>query len=113
MARVGRSRDEISDHQPWHLCFNTNHWETGLPYLAKSADPQLKEIAQRDLANPADAAAMAALADAWWDFADTKANLPAGAGHRRAVYWYAKALPGLAADKKVMAEQRIAEVKRP
>jgi hypothetical protein len=92
-----------------HICFNLNHWDAGLPYLAKSASETLKALAERDLAALTDPAAMAALADAWWDFSDVKLNIPAGAGHRRAAYWYAKALPGLCGGKKAEAEKRIAE----
>jgi hypothetical protein len=92
-----------------HLCFNTNHWETGLPFLAKSASTALKEAAQRELDNPTDAAAMDALGDIWWDLSDPKANIPAGATHRRAAFWYAKTLPGLSGEKKEQAEKRIAE----
>jgi hypothetical protein len=93
-----------------HICFNTNRWEVGLAYLAKSPPGPLKTLAERDLANPADPAAMAALADAWWDFADAKAAVPDGAGRRRAAFWYAKALPGLSGEKKAAAEKRIAEM---
>ena len=91
-----------------HLCFNTNHWETGLPYLAKSPPGPVTNLAAKDLASPSDPAGMASLADGWWDLADAKNSIPAGAGHRRAAYWYAKALPGLSGDRKTMAEQRIA-----
>ncbi len=94
-----------------HICFNMNKWDKGLPFLAKCASMQLKDLAQRDLANPTEPAAMAALADGWWDCSDAKLNIPAGAGHRRAAYWYAKALPGLSGEKKAEAEKRIAEAK--
>lgn len=92
-----------------HLCFNLNHWDTGLSYLAKSALGSLKALADKDLAGPTEAAAMAALADGWWDLSEPKAGLPAGCGHRRAAYWYQKALPGLTGDKKAEAEKRIAD----
>jgi hypothetical protein len=93
-----------------HVCFNTNHWEVGLPCLVKSPPGALKSLAERDLAGPKDSAEMDALADAWWNFADVKANIPIGASHRRAAFWYAKAMPGLSGEQKAQAEKRIAEV---
>jgi hypothetical protein len=92
-----------------YWCFNVNRWDRGLPYLVQSASPALKVLAEKDAAAPSDAPAMAELADAWWDFADVKSGLPAGCGHRRAAYWYAKALPKLTGDKKAEAEKRIAD----
>ncbi|HWE01194.1 MAG TPA: hypothetical protein VG326_02200 [Tepidisphaeraceae bacterium] len=94
-----------------HLCFHLNRCEIGLPYLAKSAPGKLKDLADKDLSAPSDPAAMAALADEWWDYTDPKGDLPLGSGHRRAAYWYAKALPGLSAERKAQAEKRIAESK--
>lgn len=96
-----------------HVCFNTNRWELGLPYLAKSPPGLLKSLAERDLAGPKDPAEMAALADAWWDFSDTKANIPAGVSRRRAVFWYARALPGLSGEQKAQVEKRMGEVTDP
>jgi hypothetical protein len=92
-----------------HLCFNRKNWEVGLPYLAKCGISALKEIAQKEQANPTDAGTMSALADAWWEFNDPKAGLLAGSARARAAYWYAKALPGLSGEKKDEAEKRIAE----
>ena len=94
-----------------HLCFHINHWEIGLPYLAKSANAKLKNLADKELSVPKDATAMTALADEWWDYNDAKGEVPFGGAHRRAVYWYARALPGLTGEPKAQAEKRIAEAK--
>ena len=44
-------------------------WDEGLPKLAKGGTDQLADAARRDLAAPDTAAAMAELADVWWDAA--------------------------------------------
>ncbi len=92
------------------LCLRLNQWETGLPYLSKSVPGPLKTLAERDQAMINDAARMADLADAWWDYADSKSGIPAGAARQRAAHWYTSALPGLAGDRKSKAQKRIAEV---
>ena len=96
-----------------HVCFNLNRWDIGLRMLVKSPAGTLKSLAERDLATPQDPAAMAALADGWWDFGEAKAGLAPGIGRRRSAYWYAKALPGLTGEKKAQAEKRIAEIGEP
>ncbi|HET6250288.1 MAG TPA: hypothetical protein VFE47_21540 [Tepidisphaeraceae bacterium] len=110
--KLERNADDPEANQALgrHLCFNTNHWEAGLPYLVRSASSALRDLARKESANPADAPAMNDLADEWWEFNDPKAKLPAGAARRRAAFWYAKALPGLSGDRKDVAEKRIAEV---
>lgn len=98
-----------------HLCFNVGQWETGLPYLAKGPPGPVTELAKKDLALPtaADAEAMAKTGDAWWDVADAKPQVPAGAGRRRAVYWYEKAVPGLEGQRKADVAKRLGEAKLP
>jgi hypothetical protein len=92
------------------LCLVIGQWDKGLPALTKCSDSTLRELAQKDLAAPVDPKSMADLADLWWDLPEEK-QTPRRRSRDRAAYWYEKALPGLATDRKAQAEQRIAQVK--
>jgi len=49
-----------------YLCLVKGDWDKGLPLLAKGSDAKLKELAQKELAGPKDAAEQAAVGDGWW-----------------------------------------------
>lgn len=90
-----------------HLGFFHGRWDEGLPYLARGSDAPLKNLAQRDLAQPADPKAQLAVADEWWGLGfggGTRRNLHA---HERALYWYEAAEPALTGDDKKRASERI------
>ena len=93
-----------------YVCFVRGGWEQGLPVLAKGSDARLRELAEKDLDEPADPAAMLALADQYWDLPDSK-EAPQRGARKRAAYWYEKALPKLTPDQRPKAEQRIADAK--
>lgn len=57
-----------------YLCFFKNDWESGLPLLAKSADPVMKSLAMAELSKPALPEAIADLADKWWETATAQSN---------------------------------------
>ena len=92
-----------------YLCFVEGRWDEGLPRLAHGSDPKLKALAEKDLAAPTDAAAMADVADAWWDQPDSK-ETPHRRSHQRAGFWYEKALPNLKENRKATAEERIGQI---
>jgi hypothetical protein len=83
-------------------------WVNALPQLAKGSDPVWKELATKTAAAGSQPAALAAVADAWWDAAQSKpaqkAELLAGAR-----FWYQAALGSLAGLQKTRVENRIAE----
>ncbi len=92
-----------------YLCLVRHDWKTGLPYLAKGADANLKVLAERDLKSPADASEQLQLADAWWDYAPAaEENLPHGA-KLRAQFWYQQAHDRLKAIELDKADRRIEE----
>lgn len=93
-----------------YLCFVQGEWGEGLPLLARGSDKALRELAAKDQAGPNDAAAMADLADQWWNLPDT-VRTPQTKSRQRAVHWYERALANLTGDRKLQAEQRIAEIK--
>jgi len=49
-------------------CFFKHEFEQGLPYLAKSSDLKLVEIAKLEMTCPADTGIIVKLADMWWNF---------------------------------------------
>lgn len=77
-------------------------WDRGLPLLTKGADETLADLARRDLANPQDADAMLALADAYWKLGQANAASEVGTHFKtRSSHWYRRVLPkleGLAYD---------------
>jgi hypothetical protein len=83
-------------------------WGTALPLLAKGSDSVWKDLAAKTLAAGGNPAALSAVADAWWDAAQSKpaqkAELAAGARQ-----WYQTAFGSLAGLQKTRVEKRIAE----
>ena len=93
------------------FCFQKLDWSKGLPLLAKGTDVKLMALSRLDLASPTDAAAQFDLAGQWWDLGqDTMHAASRGALHERANYWCQKALPGLAALQKILAQKRLSEI---
>jgi len=88
-------------------CFFKNDWQYGLGRMMNSTDAKIKDVAARDIANPAAPPAQVALANAWWDLAQKQTGYTKIEFLARARYWYKKALPNLAALEKPLAEKRI------
>jgi hypothetical protein len=92
-----------------YVCYVQGNWE-GLQLLARCSDSRLRELATKDLDGPPSPTAMADLADAWWDFPDSK-QTPQRMSRQRAVHWYEQAISGLSGERKNLAEKRITETK--
>lgn len=92
------------------LCFHREMWETGLPYLSNSSDEKLKAVAAEELSKPADALAISAMADAWWDIGAKESEPRKGAILRHAGEWYREALPELSGLSKAKVEKRLNEI---
>jgi hypothetical protein len=95
--------------------------EAALPYLARSSDRLLAEIASRDQDGVESAQARLELAEAWWSLGEKKHALAgkenvlpyhsfflAREFQRRAIHWYKTALPELGAAGRVRREGRVA-----
>jgi formylglycine-generating enzyme required for sulfatase activity len=89
-------------------CLVKGDWARGLAQLAKSSDPDLKAIAERELSKPADPAAQAALGDAWAARAEKETPTYKARARARAADWLARAIPGLTGLAKVSAEKTLA-----
>src|SRR5262249_45752245 len=63
-------------------------WDRGLALLARGSDVKLKDLAQADLASPADAAAAESLAEAYAAHAASESGAAKAHLLGRAYYWY-------------------------
>jgi hypothetical protein len=82
-------------------------WTAALPLLAKGSHAGLQSAAAKDLAKPADAAALAELGDLWAAQADKETGACKAAWLERARSHYEQALPKLAGLAKARVEKRI------
>jgi hypothetical protein len=97
-----------------YYCLNRGDWQTGLPYLAKSSDADLKKIAADELAlaeapEPKDANLQLQLADRWQALADAATSREKSKCGARAAFWYRAALPRLEGVAAVRVKKRLAE----
>jgi hypothetical protein len=58
-----------------YACFFDNDWEQGLARLAKSGDAKIKDAAASDIAGAKTGAERMAIANAWWETAQSKPRL--------------------------------------
>ena len=79
--------------------------------LAIGDDLSLRAPAQKELLEKnASSTQQAALADAWWEAANTTSGFAKSFVQGRAAYWYRQALPGLSGLTKDKVEKRLAQV---
>ncbi|HEX3999087.1 MAG TPA: hypothetical protein VHX65_11090 [Pirellulales bacterium] len=90
--------------------FVKGDFDKALPYLAKSSDAALKDVADKDLAAPTAAADQAKLGDAWWALAESNHEPAKSHLQSRAADWYAKAAPNLKGLAKGEVEARLKEI---
>jgi len=95
-----------------YLCFALADWKEGLHYLAKGSDKNLLKLAAEEQNHPADADAQIALADNWWDQAQSVQNHVKENIMRHAGQWYEKALPALSGLVKYKVEKRLTQIKQ-
>jgi formylglycine-generating enzyme required for sulfatase activity len=95
-----------------YLCFTKGDWEKGLSLLAQGSDETLKGLAHQELTSPpTQPNEQVAVADAWWEIAQTRRRSQMDAIKIHAGQWYRQAdaalSPGLVKDN---VEKRLAEV---
>lgn len=79
-----------------YLCLVKGDWEKGVSYLALGNDPELKQLAIKELNGVGNPKAQVALADAWWNLAQTREGRDKHALMLRAGSWYEHAQTELA-----------------
>ena len=89
-------------------------WAAGLPLLAQGDQKLVAEVAARELALQndllADPAKVAAIADGWWDLAESLTGAPQLAIHHHAAAMYEGVVSQLEGFQKKKAEGRIASL---
>lgn len=86
-------------------------WKSALPHLAKGEDADLRQLAQRELAPPAEPHSQMALADAWWALAQARQGEDHDSWLLRAGYWYDRAHAKLSSGlERLKAEKRLEEL---
>ncbi|MCI0464724.1 MAG: WD40 repeat domain-containing protein [Gemmataceae bacterium] len=85
-------------------------WERGLPLLARGADSELKALALRDLARPAEGPAQLGLAQGWRRLVKGAAERSQGRLLLRAGHWYQQAALRLQGEQRERAEKQLAQV---
>lgn len=92
------------------LAFVKRDWEQGVPMLALGSHEGLRALAQKELAGPQSAAAQLALADGWWDAAESLEGVEKQQARIRGGHWYRLALPELTGLTQAKAEKRLGEL---
>jgi hypothetical protein len=92
------------------LCFVKADWTKGLPLLAAGGEPDLVDLARKDLGHPATAQDQKKLADGWWAYAQKERKGARQTILEHAAMWYEAALPELPGLMKVAVENRLREV---
>ncbi len=91
-----------------NVCFKKGDWKRGLPMLTLGDDPQLKDLALRDLADPQDAVEQAQLGEDWRAVA--RAESRARPILQRAMFWYSKSYARLKGPNKAIVTRRLKEI---
>ncbi|HVA49067.1 MAG TPA: SUMF1/EgtB/PvdO family nonheme iron enzyme [Pirellulales bacterium] len=82
-------------------------WSEALVHLAQADDPELRAAAAADAERPGGPEKEVAIADAWWQLADSFENEKHRAAFRaRAIYWYSRSAAGLSGLRRTRAARR-------
>lgn len=81
-------------------------WKRGLPRLAAATDPDLKKLAQDDLAQPVILDQRRALADRWWAAAEKRSGKEQDHLRKRAAKWYQLIEPNLSGTDQLDVRHR-------
>ncbi|MBN2476563.1 MAG: hypothetical protein JXB62_18255 [Pirellulales bacterium] len=93
-------------------CFVQGNFELGLPELARGNDAELRELAEAELAEPAETAEMLALADRWWTASEPLTDPARHCYQLRATFWYQQALPELTGLSRTRAQRRLEQLRQ-
>jgi hypothetical protein len=89
-TRLDRTPDDAAAHLAIgrFYALHKGQWALGLSHLAQGGDAELAELAQRELARPADGLAQTAVGDGWWDYAQKSSGLTHSVASAHAAEWY-------------------------
>ncbi|MFV1964717.1 MAG: hypothetical protein ACC628_04795, partial [Pirellulaceae bacterium] len=104
------------DDPEWNLvygrfvCFQQGDWEKGLAYLVKGSNASLTLAAESDRKAPTETGEQIAVADAWYEAAESVERLDRPGVLSRYLFWARRAMPELRGLAKADVEKRIKEV---
>jgi hypothetical protein len=90
-----------------HLCFKADDWQRGLPLLAKGSDTELSRLAIAETNAAKTAAAVVALADSWWAWAESEKGLQKTGGMQHAADLYELIIAQTEGLERARLEKRI------
>jgi hypothetical protein len=93
-----------------YFCLQKGTWEKGLPFLVKGGDAKLKEMAEKDLAGPAETSAQVDVGEGWLTLGKLEKDTAAKHLHWRARYWFEKALPTAAEETRTKLEAYLKDI---
>jgi peptidyl-prolyl cis-trans isomerase B (cyclophilin B) len=112
-AKLAKVPDDAAAHEAVGRClaFGRGLWDQGLVHLAKSPSGPLAESAAREGERSEDPAARQALADAWWDLAQSEKDpLARGRMLARAAAAYEKAPADAPAERAALVQSRLGAI---
>ena len=89
------------------FCFREGDWVRGLDLLGRGSDTALARLATADINSAADAQSVVALADAWWDWAESERSAMKAGGFRRASMLYESIIAKTNGLERARLEKRI------
>jgi hypothetical protein len=92
------------------FAFSARNWDDALPMLRLGTDQALATVAKMEADKPAGAEELLQVGDAWYAVARTLGKDDRPAAQERSLYWYQKAVTGLAGLTKDQCAKRIAEI---
>jgi len=115
IAKLAASSDDPEANETvgrW-TCFVKRDWKKGLPLLAKAASPSLRMVAQRELSGePRSSQDEHAIADGWWEIAQSEDGLTKKNLQQRAASWYLRARCSVESPlQTIKLDQRLMEIR--
>jgi tetratricopeptide (TPR) repeat protein len=111
--RSGQRDSEANQVVGQYLCFLRGDWERGLDHLVLAGDQAIREAAERELGGPTDTSQAIAIADAWFEIAQ---SLGGDSGRvnvqQHSLDWYREALQDAKGLDRKKVDARIAELER-
>jgi len=93
-----------------YLCFAKEKWSEGLPLLAKSDIPELRDLATKEAEDPQAWQEQVGLADGWFAFSGEQPRTYQGPIQARARHWYKLALDGALPLAQAKIQRRLQQI---
>ncbi|MFI4874607.1 MAG: DUF1559 domain-containing protein, partial [Blastopirellula sp. JB062] len=96
-----------------YLCFHRDQWINGLPFLAKSSNQKIKDVALLELESSGSASVHAEIGDMWWNAVGGFNPIEKKKIQLRAAQWYQTAIDGLPNNiERVKTQRNLDEFKK-